>query len=283
MILELKKIAKKFNLNYLEKSITEDFIETNEISCKGEILSRKENNFSLVVSISEELDQKILKKVNLLIICEVSDLTKVQIEKLLSYNKPIFYSSFTKREIISTLDSYLLRKQQSPERIHGTLISIFGEGVLIIGKPGIGKSELALELVNRKHLFIGDDAVDVISFAGNPIGKAPKLTRDFIEVRGVGIINIKGMFGIQSVLKEAEIKLILNLVNLNEIKISVDRLGKEYSFKEIAGVEVPLIQIPIASGRSIASVVESAVIAFKQRKFENYIAVDDLTDRMKNS
>ena len=181
------------------------------------------------------------------------------------------------------LDSYLLRKQQKPVRVHGTLLSIFGEGVLVIGKSGIGKSELALDLVNRKHLFIGDDAIDIISLAGVPIGKAPRSSREFIEVRGVGIINIKGMFGIQTLLNSNSIDLVVELIKLDDVKSSIERLGKSYSSKELAGVDVPLIQIPLSSGRSISSVVEAAVIAFKQRKLDGYIAIDDLTERLKNS
>ncbi|NQX83232.1 MAG: hypothetical protein HRS50_00760 [Mycoplasmataceae bacterium] len=280
-MLKLRRVSKKFNFNIVEKTIKKEEYLVTEAAAIESISARSENNFAIVIT-SDTNIESVLDKISIIIICETKKLGEDVKNKFIKYGKPILYSHFKKRETISILDSYLLKKKQTPERVHGTLLTVFGSGVLIIGKSGIGKSELALELINRKHLFVGDDAIDVISFAGIPMGKAPKISRDFIEVRGVGIINIKGMFGIQSIIKESNIDLIIELVNLEDVKTSVNRLGKEYSKREINGIEIPLIQIPLSSGRSVAPVVEAAVIVFKQRISNEYIAVDDLTKRLNN-
>lgn len=281
-MINLETLAKKFNLNILDGTNIEKEYLLTEATGISSLVKRDVKNTIIVITKGTSIEE-VKEKVSVIVVCEQDELDKEIEQELKKYNKPVMFSKFSKREMISIIDPYLLRKQQTPERAHGTLLSVYGEGVLVTGKSGIGKSELALELINRKHLFCGDDAIDIITFAGKPIGKAPRLSRDFIEVRGVGIINIKGMFGIQSTLKESTIDLIIELVNLDDVKSSVERLGREYSVREINGVKIPLIQIPVSSGRSIAPVVEAAVIAFKQRISDNYIAVNDLTKRLKNS
>lgn len=281
-MINLETLAKKFNLNILDGTNIEKEYLLTEATGISSLVKRDVKNTIIVITKGTSIEE-VKEKVSVIVVCEQDELDKEIEQELKKYNKPVMFSKFSKREMISIIDPYLLRKQQTPERVHGTLLSVYGEGVLVTGKSGIGKSELALELINRKHLFCGDDAIDIITFAGKPIGKAPRLSRDFIEVRGVGIINIKGMFGIQSTLKESTIDLIIELVNLDDVKSSVERLGREYSVREINGVKIPLIQIPVSSGRSIAPVVEAAVIAFKQRISDNYIAVNDLTKRLKNS
>lgn len=277
---KLKNIAKKFNLHILDETIENRDIELSEITGINSIEKREGMNFGIVINKESDPSQNI-DKISLIIICGESSLDDKTRKRFISYKKPVVYTKFSKREVALMLDSFLWRKQQTPERMHATLLSIFGEGILIIGASGIGKSELALELINRKHLFIGDDAIDLISFAGTPIGRAPKISRDFIEVRGVGIINVKGMYGIQVVMKETQIKLIIELVHLDDVKSSIDRLGKEYSYRTVAGVKVPVIQVPVSSGRGVATVVESAVISFKQRTDDNYVAIDDLNERIR--
>lgn len=281
-MININRLIKKFNLQIIEETnINEEYLIFEAVGIESLIKNNKHD--VAVIVVDEKGIEEQLEKISVIVLCEIKEMNEEIKKKFIKFNKPIIYSKFKMREIISIIDPYLLRKQQVPERVHGTLLSVFGEGVLITGASGIGKSELALELINRKHLFCGDDAIDVISFAGNPIGKAPRISRDFIEVRGVGIINVKGMFGVQSLIKELNIDLIIELVHLEDVKSSVDRLGKKYSEREINNTEIPLIQIPLSSGRSVASVVEAAVISFKQRVSENYIAANDFTERLKKS
>lgn len=280
MKLYTEKLSRKFNIRSLEGTEVEE-VEVEQFAGIAATNRVDGKDFIAIMHSDEEIVN--LKKINAIIIAMKDELSKEEKIKFKKLNIPIYYSKYSKRELIVTLDTYLLRLTETPERLHATMLSIYGEGVLVMGKSGIGKSEVALELISRGHLFIGDDAIDVISVAGTPLGKAPKISRDFIEVRGVGIVNIKGMFGIQSMVKEHQVDLIVELVVLDDVKESIERLGKEYSTKVIAGVEIPLIQVPVSSGRAIAPVIEAATIAYKQRRQDKYIAADDLTKRLKDN
>ncbi len=284
-MINIKSLAKKFNLHIIDETIHDlnDKLKLSQATTINEI-SHNEKLIDLIAVVDTDDDIKnFLNKISVVVLTRIEKLDKKIIEYAKSLGKPVLWTKLLKRETSASLDAYILRKNQKPVRVHGTLLSVFGEGVLITGKSGIGKSELALELVNRNHLFVGDDAIDIISFAGVPMGKSPRMSREFIEVRGVGIINLKGMFGIQSMLKEHNVDLVIELVILDDVKSSIERLGREYVYKEIAGSEIPLLQVPVSSGRSIASVVEAAVISFKQRTQDGYIAVNDLTKRLKES
>ncbi len=281
-MLKIERIATRFNLNIIEDTCNGEKVDLIQTATISQVATGEIDNALLVMNVEDNAEEHIAHT-SAIVICGIKELTDEIKERVLKFGVPVLWTKLTKREVNSTIDAYLLRKQQTPERVHGTLLSVFGEGVLITGKSGIGKSELALELVNRKHLFIGDDAIDIISFAGKAVGRTPRMSRDFLEVRGVGIINLKGMFGVQSMLKETNVDLIVELVNLDDVKSSIERLGKELKMREISGVEIPVLQIPVSSGRSIAPVVESAVISFKQRMQDGYVAVNDLTQRLKDS
>ncbi len=283
-MINVERFAKKFNLNKIEETHHElELKGINQAATITEVAHHTSaHNLIAVIDIDDDITPY-LEKVDVVIFTRTNEINDEIIAKAKQYNKPTFWTKYLKRETASSIDAYILRRSATPVRVHGTLLSVFGEGVLITGKSGIGKSELALELVNRNHIFVGDDAIDIVSFAGTPIGKAPRMSREFIEVRGVGIINLKGMFGIQSMLKEHNVNLIIELVILDEVKSSIERLGRDFQYREIAGSEIPTIQIPVSSGRSIASVVEAAVISYKQRTQDGYIAVNDLTERLKKS
>lgn len=283
-MINIKRFAQRFNLHTIEETIKELEIENIKQAATISEIVHHENVEGIVAVIDIDDDiSEYLDKVSIVVFTRTTEVSEDLLAKANRYGKPTFWTKYLKRETAASIDAYILRKISKPERVHGTLLSVFGEGVLITGKSGIGKSELALELVNRRHIFVGDDAIDIVSFAGTPVGKAPRMSREFIEVRGVGIINLKGMFGIQSMLKEHNINLIIELVFLEEVKSSIERLGKDFQYREIAGSEIPTLQVPVSSGRSIASVVEAAVISYKQRIQDGYVAVDDLTERLKNS
>ncbi len=283
-MINIDKFGKKFNLHIIEETIKEREVKGIHQAATITEVAHHSSAHNLIAVIDEDDDvTPYLDKVDMIVFTRTSELTDSILEKARKYGKPTFWTKYLKRETASSIDAYILRKTATPVRVHATFLSVFGEGVLITGKSGIGKSELALELVNRNHIFIGDDAIDIVSFAGTPIGKAPRMSREFIEVRGVGIINLKGMFGIQSTLKEHNVNLVVELVPLDDVKSSIERIGRDFQYKEIAGTEIPMIQIPVSSGRSIASVVEAAVISYKQRMQDGYVAVDDLMTRLKES
>ncbi len=165
--------------------------------------------------------------------------------------------------------------------IHGVLVDIFGEGVLITGESGIGKSEVALELIHRGHRLVSDDVVEIRKVSDETlIGQAPDITRHFIELRGIGIIDAKTLFGVESVKDTMTIDLVLQLEEWNREK-EYDRMGLEDDFIEYLGNKVPIHHIPIRPGRNGAIICESAAVNFRQKKM-GYNAAEELYRRLSN-
>ena len=161
----------------------------------------------------------------------------------------------------------------------GGLLRVFGLGVLIVGDSGVGKSESALELITRGHRFVSDDVTDCTVEKNRLFGEAPEVSRHFMEIRGLGIINIKEIFGAQAVSVQEEIRLVINLQRWEEGK-EYDRMGLEFARdREIADVPVPQITIPVAPGRSIATLIEVACKAFLLRE-SGYHAPKEIIDRL---
>jgi len=163
--------------------------------------------------------------------------------------------------------------------VHGVLVDLFGEGVLIMGESGIGKSEVALELVHRGHRLVSDDVVEIKRVSDiSLIGSAPNITRHFIELRGVGIIDAKALFGAESVKNEQEIDLVIKLEEYNKEQ-EYDRLGLEEQYIEFLGNEVVCHSIPIRPGRNSAIICETAAINHRQKKM-GYNAALELYNRV---
>ncbi len=149
---------------------------------------------------------------------------------------------------------------------HGVLMEVYGEGLLLIGESGIGKSEAAVELLKRGHRLIADDAVDIRKMAENTlVGKAPDLIRNYVELRGIGIVNVAKLFGMGAVRAENNIDLVVNIVPWNTQEV-YDRLGLEDQYMEILGVKIPMNTIPITPGRNLAVILEVAAMNNRQRK-----------------
>ncbi|HEK85041.1 MAG: hypothetical protein ACPLZD_04780 [Candidatus Saccharicenans sp.] len=164
--------------------------------------------------------------------------------------------------------------------ISAGLLKIFGVGTLILGDSGIGKSESSLELISRGHKFISDDVVEIFRDKdGRLHGRAPRLTRNFMEIRGLGIINIKEIFGSKSILDETQIDLVIRLKKWNK-KMEIDRLGLEVPEDYVlAGTRIPQLHIPVAPGRNIATLIEVASRVFLLRQ-KGYLAAQDITRRL---
>ena len=176
-----------------------------------------------------------------------------------------------------------LKVQLAPRTtMHGVLVDVYGEGVLITGESGIGKSEAALELVKRGHRLVADDAVEIKRVSHNTlVGSCPKLIRYFIEVRGIGIINVKHMFGVQSVKDTQGIDLIIKLETWEKGK-EYDRLGLHEEYTEILGNKVVSHTLPIRPGRNVAVICESAAINRREKKM-GYNAAQALNNRIMNN
>ena len=163
--------------------------------------------------------------------------------------------------------------------IHGVLVDIYGEGVLITGESGIGKSEVALELIHRGHRLVSDDVVEIKKVSDETlIGSAPDITRHFIELRGIGIIDAKTLFGVESVKNTQSIDLVIQLEEWNKEQ-EYDRMGLEEQYIEYLGNKVVCHSIPIRPGRNVAIICESAAVNYRQKKM-GYNAARELYNRV---
>ena len=163
--------------------------------------------------------------------------------------------------------------------IHGVLVDVYGEGLLITGESGIGKSEVALELIHRGHRLVSDDVVEIKKVSdATLIGTAPDITRHFIELRGIGIIDAKALFGVESVKNTQSIDLVIKLEEWDKEQ-DYDRMGLEEKYIEYLGNEVVCHSIPIRPGRNLAIICESAAVNFRQKKM-GYNAAKELYNRV---
>ncbi len=201
------------------------------------------------------------------------------LEVATNHNIPIFLSESQTMELISNVLAWLRRKLADTISRHGVLVDIYGEGVLICGNSGIGKSETALELVKRGHRLVADDAVLLTRFSENLVmGSCPDVIRHLIELRGIGIIDVKEMFGVESIKNEQPIDMVIRLETWDDNK-EYDRLGLVDNYEDILGVKIPVHNIPVCPGRNIAIICESAALNLRQKKM-GYNAAQVLNDRL---
>lgn len=182
------------------------------------------------------------------------------------YNTTVLRSNDTTGKVINDVFTYLKVALAPSITRHGVLMEIYGEGLLLIGESGIGKSEAAVELLKRGHRLIADDAVDIRKVSEDSlVGTAPKLIRNYVELRGIGIINVAKLFGMGAVRGENNIDLVVNIVPWNTQE-EYDRLGLDDQYMEILGVRIPMNTIPITPGRNLAVILEVAAMNNRQRK-----------------
>lgn len=198
------------------------------------------------------------------------------------YNVPILRSKKSTSTFEAELIRYLTTELAPRCSVHGVLVDIYGEGVLIMGESGIGKSEVALELIHRGHRLVSDDVVEIKRVSDTSlIGSAPEITRHFIELRGIGIIDAKTLFGVESVKNEQEIHLVIKLEEYNKQQ-EYDRLGLEEQYIEFLGNKVVCHSIPVRPGRNLAVICESAAVNHRQKKM-GYNAALELYNRVTNN
>ena len=161
---------------------------------------------------------------------------------------------------------------------HGVLLDIYGEGVMITGDSGVGKSESAIELIMRGHRLVADDAVEIRRVADQLIGTAPEVIRNYIELRGIGVIDVQQLFGMRAVMPESQIDLVVEFEPWDSSK-AYDRLGIEDRFIDILGKQVPCVTLPIRPGRNLASIVEVAALNNRHRRY-GYNAAEELARKV---
>jgi HPr kinase/phosphorylase len=171
---------------------------------------------------------------------------------------PVLRTKVASSAVIDGIERFMEHALAPTVSLHGVLVDVLGVGVLLVGKSSIGKSEAALELIMRGFRLVADDLVEVRRIAGEVlVGQASELIKHHMEVRGLGIINIKDMFGVAAVRDEKKVELVLELIRWDE-NDSVDRLGLDEMSHDILGVQVPLQRIPVSPGRNVSSLIEVA-------------------------
>lgn len=195
---------------------------------------------------------------------------------------PIFATDKPTSSFMAELIRWMNVKLAPCISIHGVLVDVYGVGVLIMGESGIGKSEAALELIKRGHRLVTDDVVEIRKVSDDTlVGSAPDITRHFIELRGIGIVDVKSMFGVQSVRETQNIDLVITLEDWSREK-EYDRLGLEETYTEFLGNKVVCHNIPIRPGRNLAIIVESAAVNHRQKQM-GYNAAQELYKRVQEN
>ncbi|MBQ2712165.1 MAG: HPr(Ser) kinase/phosphatase [Clostridia bacterium] len=211
------------------------------------------------------------------IVCHNRDVFPELVQTVERFRLPLFVTDRSTTSLINLLVMYLNKLLAPSLTMHAGLMDVYGMGILIIGKSGIGKSETALELIKRGHRLIADDSVVVKRIDDELIGTCPEIIRYFMELRGIGIIDVRALYGIGSVLQEKSVDLVVELEDWNEQK-QYDRLGDEPMYTDILGVRVPKFTVPVKPGRNLSIIMEVAARNARLKAF-GYDAAKEIIAR----
>ena len=295
----LKKLTEKVSLDvvYTPKGLEEINVEIAEVNRPGlflagyydyfdklrlQILGLAEMNFLSGLSAEkryERLDQLFSQQPPAVIVCRSEELEPFpeMLELAQKHGVALLRSNEMTCTLMGSLISVLNLELAPRITRHGVLVEVYGEGILILGDSGVGKSETAIELVKRGHRLIADDAVELRKVSSSKImGMAPENIRHFIELRGIGIINVARVFGIGSVRSSVEVEMVVQLEPWDRTK-NYDRTGLETEYYDILGVKVPSMLIPVMPGRNLAVILETAAINNRQKEMGYNAAKELLT------
>jgi len=227
--------------------------------------------------------QKLMSfKIPCIVFCRNLPVSEDILQLAVENQVPIFQSEKSTTDFQGEVIRWLKVELAPRISIHGVLVDVYGEGILITGESGIGKSETALELIKRGHRLVSDDVVEIKKVSDvTLIGSAPEMTRHFIELRGIGIINVKNLFGVESVKNTQQIDLVIRLEEWSRDR-EYDRMGLEDQYTEFLGNKVACHTIPIRPGRNLALICEAAAVNFRQKKM-GYNAAQELYERVTNN
>ncbi len=225
------------------------------------------------------IDALFATKIPLLVVARGHEIYPEMMSIAEKYGVPLLRTPRSTGEFIAALIAFLHLKLAPRITRHGVLIEVYGEGVLIVGESGVGKSETAIELVKRGHRLVADDAVEIKKVSDiSLVGSSPDNIRHFLELRGIGIINTRRLFGVSAVKVSEKIDLIIELENWNSEKV-YDRMGVDNEFTSILGVKIPSVTIPIKPGRNLSIIIEVAAINNRQKKM-GYNAAEELLQNL---
>lgn len=258
-----------------------DYFDSNRIQVIGQVeytymeKMEKDHGVAMMEKIMES-------KVPCIVFCRNLEVQPEIIELGSKHGVPILRTTKTTSSFMAEVIRWLNVELAPRISIHGVLVDVYGEGLLIMGESGIGKSEAALELIKRGHRLVSDDVVEIKRVSDETlIGSAPDITRHFIELRGIGIIDVKTLFGVESVKNTQSIDLVIKLEEWDREQ-EYDRLGLEEQYTEFLGNKVVCHSIPIRPGRNLAVICESAAVNYRQKKM-GYNAARELYNRVTNN
>ena len=211
-------------------------------------------------------DLLLQRQIPALIICNRMKADASCIELAEKYGVPLLRTNMETSEFMASVITSLHHHLAPRITRHGVMVEVYGEGVLLLGDSGIGKSEAAIELVKRGHRLVADDAVEIKKVAYNLlIGSAPEVIRYYIELRGIGVIDVRKLFGMGAVKDQEKIDMIINIEAWQD-GYMYDRLGLDNKYTEILGVNIPTITVPVKPGRNLAVIIETAAMQNRQKK-----------------
>ena len=297
--ISLSKIISELNLNecYLPKSADEILIKSRDVNRPGVELNGYFDNFdSARITIMGIGEVEMLKKFGEEKSSEAIDNFFAQIPPVVilarditpwdsmvnaakKYNIPLLLSEDSTSNVVANLVS-LLNVELAPRITrHGVLVEVYGEGILLTGDSGVGKSETAIELIKRGHRLIADDAVEIRRVSNRSlVGQPPENIRHFIELRGIGIINARRIFGMGAVKPQEKIDVCIHMELWDSSK-TYDRMGLDNEYAEILGILVPVLTVPVKPGRNLAVIIEVAAMNNRQKKM-GYNAAHELLTNM---
>ena len=197
------------------------------------------------------------------------------------YDKTILLSDYATTKLISKLSVSIEKHLAEQTTIHGGLMDVYGSGILILGESSVGKSETALDLITKGHRLVADDVVEISKIDEKLYGQSPENIRHFMEIRGIGILDVRRLYGTGSVKTDSSIDMVIQLEIWDENK-EYDRLGLEEEYEEILGIKVPKLTVPVKPGRNIAMIIEVAIRNLRQKNF-GYNSAKYLTAKIYNN
>ena len=297
---KLRKIINEFHLEtlYASNDIEEKVIHSSDVHRPGiqlseeyydyfdperiQILGKVEHFYMLEKTSDEQREsyEKLMSKgVPAVIVTRGLDVPEELMSAAKKYNVTLLRTDDSTSSFMAALIASLNLSLAPCVTRHGVLVEVYGEGVLLLGESGVGKSETAVELIKRGHRLVADDAVEIRRVSAKTlVGSSPEIIRHFIELRGIGIVDVKNIFGMGAVKNTESINLVINLELWKEGK-NYERLGLDKEVTEILGIKVPSLTIPVRPGRNLAVIIEIAAMNHRQQNM-GYNAAEELNERL---